>query len=143
MKDSKEVKYRIEMVQQYLLEILKGAIEKLNIDYLDSKTDNYSLTRMPISPIVEKWVIPIHKKRELYTFTSRKVYSQDIATNLDNIGFFEEFENRIRENNLDCILPLIDGIESIECLNCGAKQNVTATTVVFSIQIQIVYRERQ
>lgn len=143
MEDSKEAKYRIEIVQQYLLEILKGVIEKLNIDYLDSKIDSYSLTRMPVTPILEKWVIPIHKKRELYTFISRKIYSQDLATNLDNIGFFEEFENKIRENNVSGILPVIDGIESIECLNCGAKQNVTATTVVFSIQIQIVYRERQ
>lgn len=143
MEELQESKYRIELVQKYLLEILKDAIKKLNIGYLDSKADSYSLTRMPVSPVVEKWVVPIIKKRELYTFTSRQVYSQDIATNLVNIGFFEELENKISKNNKDKILPLVDGIESIECINCGAIQNVNPTTVVLSIQIQIIYRERQ
>ena len=96
---------------------------------------------MPVQPIVEKWIVPIEKRREVYNFTSRKIYSKDVDTNLKNIGFYEEIETKIVQNNKNKILPEIKGIEEIECLNCGSMQDTTNETAIFSIQIQITYRE--
>ena len=47
----------------------------------------------------------------------------------------------IIEKNKNKILPEIENIEKIECLNTGTIQNVTPETSVFSIQLQITYRE--
>ena len=78
---------------------------------------------------------------DVYSFRSRKLYSQDTINNLKNIGFFEQFENKIKSNNEEGILPNIDGIESIECLNCGTMNNADGNTAEFDIQIQITYRD--
>ena len=81
------------------------------------------------------------KHRDVYSFRSRKEYSVNDINNLQNIGFFEIFEKTINSNNKKGILPNINGIESIECLNCGAMQRADTNTAIFDIQIQIIYRE--
>ena len=40
---------------------------------------------------VESWIIGVVKRRDVYSFRSRKSYSQDTIVNLKNIGFFEQF----------------------------------------------------
>ena len=47
----------------------------------------------------------------------------------------------IKSNNENGILPEIDGIEKIECLNCGTMKNAQANTSEFDIQLQITYRD--
>ncbi len=133
--------YKVTKIKEYFSSILDNTIKKLNIDFLDAKIESYSLVRMPVQPIVEKWIVPIEKRREVYNFTSRKIYSKDVDTNLKNIGFYEEIETKIVQNNKNKILPEIKGIEEIECLNCGSMQDTTNETAIFSIQIQITYRE--
>ena len=65
---------------------------------------------------------------------------QNLINNLKNIGFFEEFEKIIRQNNEQGILPDIENIESIECLNCGTMNIANTNTAEFDIQLQITYR---
>ena len=79
----------------------------------------------------------------MYSFRSRNAYSSDRLSNLKNIGFFETFQKIINSNNDNGILPEIDNIESIECLNQGTFNSADASgkTAVFDIQLQIVYRE--
>ena len=132
---------RVKAIQEYLLKILSDTIKKLNINFLDSKIDSYTIARLPVQPVVQKWIIPVSVNREVYNFESRKVYSNDINSNLSNIGFFETFEKLIFENNKKRILPEIKNIESIECLNCGTLQRNDTNSGVFSVQIQITYRE--
>ena len=44
-------------------------------------------------------------------------------------------------NDKNITVEEIENIEKIECLNTGTIQNVTPETSVFSIQLQITYRE--
>lgn len=141
MEENEYQNYAVSKLRNYILEVLKDVIEDLNVSYLDSEIESYSLKRMPVTPVIEQWIIPICKKREVYNFMSRKTFSNDLKENLLNIGFFENFEKKIKQNNKNKILPDINNIEEIECLNPGTIQNVTAETSIFSIQIQITYRE--
>ena len=69
-------------------------------------------------------------------------YSLDkILTNLKNMGFFEDFETIIETNNRNGILPDIENIKSIECLNCATMNYAETNTAEFDIQIQITYWE--
>jgi hypothetical protein len=59
------------------------------------------------------------------------------------MGFFEEFEKLINSNNERGVLPDIDRIESIKCLNPFTMQsNDDGTKAIFDIQIEIKYRDR-
>lgn len=136
--------YRISKLRDYLFgvinEISTNKKYQINADMLGD-VGNYSLDKIPTDVEVENWIIGIQKKRDVYSFRSRKFYSQDAINNLKNIGFFETFEKLIKSNNENGILPQIENIESIECLNCGTLNNVDGTEATFDIQIQITYLE--
>ena len=92
---------------------------------------------------MENWITGTKICRDVYSFRSRNAYSSDRLSNLQNIGFFETFQKLVNSNNDNGILPEIDNIESIECLNQGTFNSADASgkTAVFDIQLQIVYRE--
>lgn len=136
---------RISKLRAYLLTIIDTIREdsksQINAYMLSNDINNYSLDKIPTGTEVETWIIGGTLNRDVYSFRSRNNYSQDTIDNLLNVGFFEKFESIIKSNNNRGILPDIDGIESIECLNCGTMTNAQANTSEFDIQLQITYRE--
>ena len=136
---------RISKLREYLLSVIDSLTNntnyQINANMLSNKIDDYSLDKIPTEPNVETWIIGISKKRDVYSFRSRKSYSVDTIVNLKNVGFFEDFEKAIKTNNDEGILPDIDNIESIECLNCATMNSTDGKQAEFDIQIQITYRE--
>ena len=136
---------RITKLRTYLFSIIDTLTTdknyQINADMLDNDINNYSLDKIPTQTEVVKWVTGVIIRKDIYSFRSRKTYSQDTINNLSNIGFFEKFESIIKSNNKKGVLPDIEGIESIECLNCGTMSSADTNTAEFDIQIQITYRE--
>ena len=136
---------RIDKLREYLCDVINSLTNRknsqINADMLSKNVNNYSLDKIPTASQVEKWVNGIEIHRDVFSFRSRKAYSQDTINNLSNIGFFESFESVIKSNNKKGVLPDIKGIQSIECLNCGTMLTSDGTTAEFDIQIQITYRE--
>lgn len=135
---------RISKLRIYLFTILDDLLSdknyQVNANFLSNDINNYSIDRIPVEKDpTENWIIPIKKYREVYEFRSRNRYSQDVMENLKNIGFFEVLEDTVYSNSKKGILPEIEGIESIECLNCGSLNIANSQTAMFSIQIQINY----
>ena len=134
---------RIDSLRKYLCEIINTLSTNknfnINANMLSKNVNNYSLDKIPTSSSVEEDVVGNITYRDVYSFRSRKAYSQDIINNLSNIGFFEKFEYIVNSNNEKGVLPNIEGIESIECLNCGTLLSVDTNTAIFDIQIQIKY----
>lgn len=137
---------RIARLGEYLetiLEELNNKYKKINADFLGIEVNNYSLDKIPAASVVEPYVTGGRLCRDVYSFRSRNPYSSDRLNNLKNIGFFESFQKTIFSNNDEGILPKIDGIISIECLNQGTLNYVDESmkTAVFDIQVQIEYEE--
>ena len=135
--------YRISKLREYLFDILtsfSNEVNQINADMLSNKIDDYSLDKLPTASVVEKWIMGVEIHKDIYSFRSRKEYSQDAIINLNNIGFFENFEKTIKSNNDKGILPEIENIQSIECLNCGTLNHTDDNGAIFDIQIQITYR---
>lgn len=136
---------RISKLRTYLFSIIDTLTTdksyQINANMLDNDINNYSLDKIPTSSTVEKWINGIEIHRDVYSFRSRMAYSQDTINNLLNIGFFEKFESLIKSNNKKGVLPEINGIQNIECLNCGTMNSADTNTAEFDIQLQITYRE--
>lgn len=135
---------RITKLRAFLMEIIEELVVsygEMNINFLSNEPDNYSLDKIPVDPNSEQWIIGNFLKRDVYAFRSRMNYSADIMSNIENIGFFETFEKKIKHRNDNNILPEIEGIQSIRCLNCGALNRAYTDTAEFEIQIEIEYRE--
>ena len=139
--------YRISKLRQYLFEIINTLTTnrnyQINANMLSNKIDDYSLDKIPTNTEVENWIIGVAVNRDVYSFRSRKSYSQDTIVNLKNVGFFEQFENAIKTNNEEGNLPDIPNIESIECLNCATMNSADGKQAEFDIQIQITYRDNK
>ena len=135
--------YRINQLREYIYNILKEitttSLKVLNVNFLDNDVEMYSLNKIPTQSVIKKDRAGIETCKDVYNFFSKKNYSVDVIENLDNMGFFEKFEETIRNNNKKKILPKIKNIKKIECLNCGALQTALNNECIFSIQIQITY----
>lgn len=136
---------RITKLRAYLISVLDMLLTdtkySINANMLSADPNNYSLDKIPVDKSVEMWITGDSIHRDVYSFRSRNNYSQDTLNNLINIGFFEVFENKISSNNKQGILPDIDGIQEIKCLNCGSMNNASTNTAEFDIQIEIDYKE--
>lgn len=136
---------RITKLRTYLLSIIDILVTnkkyQINANMLSNEPNNYSLDKIPTSSTVETWITGTKICRDVYSFRSRVGYSQDTIENLINVGFFEIFEKLISSNNEKGILPDVEGIQSIQCLNCGSMNNANTNTAEFDIQIQITYKE--
>lgn len=136
---------RITKLRTYLFSIIDTLLTdnkyQINANMLSNEPNNYSLDKIPTSSTVEEWITGTRIFRDVYSFRSRVGYSQDTIDNLINVGFFEIFEKLISSNNEKGILPDIEGIQSIQCLNCGSMNNANTNTAEFDIQIQITYKE--
>lgn len=134
---------RITKLRDYLFSIIDILTTdknyQINADMLDKDINNYSLDKIPTESIIEEDIVGNIVCQDVYSFRSRKAYSQDVINNLSNIGFFEKFESTIKSNNDKGVLPEIDGIQSIECLNTGTMNSSDGTTAMFDIQIKIEY----
>ena len=125
-----------------IIDTLTNNKYQINADFLGGIGD-FSLDKIPTESLVTKWIIGTEIHKDVYSFRSRKAYSQDTINNLSNIGFFENFENLIQTKNKEGTLPDIDGIQSIECLNCGTLNNADNKEAIFDIQIQITYINKE
>ena len=136
---------RITKLRTYLFSIIDTLLTdtkyQINANMLSNEPNNYSLDKIPTASTVEEWITGSRICRDVYSFRSRVGYSQDTINNLINVGFFEIFEKLISSNNEKGILPNIEGIQSIQCLNCGSMNNANTNTAEFDIQIQITYKE--
>lgn len=137
---------RIAKLGKYLetiLETLNNKYKKINADFLGIEVNNYSLDKIPTISTIEEDITGSRICRDVYSFRARNPYSSDRLSNLKNIGFFESFQRIISSNNDEGILPKIDGIINIECLNQGTFNyaDESMKTAVFDIQIQIEYEE--
>ena len=134
---------RVTKLRAYLMKVLSELQEEysqMNVYFLDDNPNNYSLDKIPTASEVERWVTGDTTYRDVYSFRSRRNYSADEITNIENIGFYEVFERTIIQKNKAKDLPDIDGIQTIDCLNCGSLVNANTNTAEFDIQIQIEYR---
>lgn len=139
-----ETDSRITKIGEYLekiLEKLNSEYRRINADFLGIEVNNYSLDKIPTASTIQNWIDGTSLCRDVYSFRSRNAYSSDRMNNIKNVGFFEQFENIIKSNNNEGILPEIEGIEEIECLNCGSVTSTETNTCEMDIQIQITYKE--
>lgn len=136
--------YRISKLRDYLFGIIDTLTTNrkfsINVNWLSNDKNNYSLDKIPVASVTETWITGFEIHRDVYSFRSRFAYSSNENNNMNNIGFFEQFENLIKTKNEKGELPDIQGIENIRCLNCGTLNDAETNTAEFDIQIEITYK---
>lgn len=131
---------RIEKIRQYLIDnrIIDDDC-RINVDFLGEEPTEFAIIPIPINPILEKYVDGSSLRQYQFQLLSCNDYGADVMQNIANSSYFEHLYELIEENNDKRILPEIEGIETIECLDNGAILDVTTNAARYSIQMRITY----
>ena len=133
----------VDKIREYFLENVTLAQEFDNIlaDFLGDEATSYTIETIPVEPILRQYTDGSSLNQLVFQFGSREFYDNSVAQNINNLGFYERFQDEIETNNKNGVLPNIKGIQSIECLNNGTIQDVQSGTAKYVIQMRITYEK--
>lgn len=132
-----------EKIREYFINhiTLAKEFENILIDFLEDEAITYSLEPIPVEPVLKNYADGGSLNQYVFQFGSREFYDNSVAQNINNLGFYEKFQQEIETNNKNGVLPDIEGIQSIECLNNGTIQDVQSGTAKYVIQMRITYEK--
>lgn len=133
-----EKKSIIKAIRKYIAECPYLHDGKIGVDYLENEMA-YSIEPSPVSPKDTDFIDGSGIKQFAFILASRESYGQETIQNILNTEFYEDFSNWIEENNMNGVLPEIEGIETIECLSTGYAYQTGIDTARYQIQLRITY----
>ena len=133
----------IEEIRNYFLKnvTLAKEFDYILADFLGDEATTYTIEPIPTEPILRQYRDGGSLNQYVFQFGSREFYDNSVAQNINNLGFYEKFQEEIETNNKNGVLPEITGIQSIECLNNGTIQDVQSGTAKYVIQMRITYEK--
>lgn len=131
----------IEKIRDYFNEHVTLAEEfnEILVDFLGKDATSYSIEPIPTDRVLRPYTDGGGLYQLVFQFGSKEFYDDSLSQNIDNLNFYERLQEEIDDNNNRGVLPDIDGIQSIECLNNGTIQDVEHGTAKYGIQMRITY----
>lgn len=130
----------ISKIRQYFFDL--GIIDEnsnINVDFLSNEPIEYVIEPIPIEPILRQYADGSSLRQFVFQFGSRESFGADVIQNMRNTEFYEDFSELIEDNNRKGVLPKINGIQSIECLNNGTINEDNTDNAKYVIQMRITY----
>lgn len=130
----------IEKIRQYLID--NDIIDencRINVDFLGEEPTEFAIVPIPVDPILEKYIDGSSLRQYQFQLISVNSYGADVIQNMENSSYYEKLYSLIEDNNSNEILPNVDGIYSIECLNNGSILDAGTNTARYAIQMRITY----
>lgn len=141
----------IESVREYILKCpYLEDLAKVNVNFLPKDTNNYSIEEVPSQTgkgnIVKEYLDGSSEREFNFVFACIFDYSEDLQINIENSGFFENFQEWIEENNLNDVYPkLKEGLEpfSIAVTTTGYLFYVPEKMdrAIYQIQLKLLYEK--
>nr|WP_302661505.1 chloramphenicol resistance protein [uncultured Clostridium sp.] len=134
----------IDAIRDYLLtyDYFEKNESFINVNFLDVDIGSFSLDPIPTKPIVKRYIDGGAIKQFEFALTSKKSYSEDYLKNIENCGFYLDFENWIEENNYLGIFPkLKNGMEARELsiTTNGILINNETAECIYEITLKLKY----
>lgn len=131
----------LEKIREYFKKEVTLAEEfnEILVDFLGKEATSYSIEPIPTDKVLRPYTDGGGLYQLVFQFGSKEFYDESLNQNIENLNFYERLQNEIEENNNKGILPEIDGIQSIECLNNGTIQDIQNGTAKYGIQMRITY----
>lgn len=133
----------IDCIRDFVMQFPELKDGCLLVDYLGSKAIAYTVEAIPCDRIFKKYTDGSCMKQFLFLFGSREFYGADVNQCIENLAFYENFENWILEQDNSGNLPDLDGRlpVSIEVLTGGYAFDCDANTARYQIQLRLLYEE--
>ena len=116
----------------------------LLVDTLGAKSVEYAVETVPCDPVYKVYADGEKVKQFLFVFASREYLNDDINTGVENLHFYEKFEDWIEHNNCEGTLPQLSGGKisvALEVLSRGYVLSVDDGTAKYQLQLRLIYEE--
>ena len=135
----------IESVREYLkaCPLLEDGL--LRVDFLPEEAATYSVDVTPVTPVVKRYMDGSSVRQFLFTLATRTYYGEFIRQQLDNLAFFDQFEEWIDEQNRAKALPdLGEGRQAqrLEVTTSGYVFAADTETARYQIQCRLTYFQK-
>jgi hypothetical protein len=131
----------IEKIREYFLKhvTLAEKFDNILADFLGDEATSYSIEPVPVEPVLKPYTDGGSLRQYVFQFASKEFYDNSVAQNINNLEFYEEFQEEIETNNKNGVLPDIPGIQSIECTTHGVLDSEESGKAKYVIQMKITY----
>lgn len=131
----------IESIREYVRMYPDINNWKINIDYLGGGME-YSIDPIGADPIYKRYVDGSCLKQFQFTLTSKESYDGDARTGIANSGFYQNFEEWTEQNNLNDIVPELDGHDAIrvEVLQSGYLFSTEVDLGRYQMICRLIYK---
>ena len=120
---------------------LAEEFDSILVDFLGENATSYSIEPIPVEPVLKPYTDGGSLNQYVFQFGSREFYDNSVAQNIENLEFYEKFQEEIETNNKNGVWPDIKGIQSIECTTHGVLDGAESGTAKYVIQMRITYEK--
>lgn len=137
----------IESIKNYLMQCpYLNDLKKINVDFLPEDPTTYSIEQVPSNTILEKYLDGTTIRQYVFVFASRMYYSDELANNISNSGFFENLQVWLETNTENDILPeMAKGLTPlvIEAQSSGYLFDIAGdlSNARYQIQCRLIYEK--
>ena len=134
----------IESVREFIMKFPKLKDGALLVDFLENSPIAYTVEPVPCSPVYKKYVDGSCIKQFLFLFASRESYSDDVNQCIENLAFYDDFEDWIYEQSYNENLPVLGGNRTavgLEVLTKSYQLYADTNTARYQIQLRLIYEE--
>lgn len=117
--------------------------ERVDVDFLDSDSESYSIDTVPADPIIKKYASGGSMKQYCFILAGRERYG--IGRNCSNAAFYERLAEWLEEKNVKGELPDIgEGktVQSIEVTASGYMFEEDIQSAGYHLQCRLIYTEK-
>ena len=131
----------IDSIREYVRTYPDIDNRKINIDYLGDGLE-YSIDPIGVDPIYKRYVDGSCLKQFQFALTSKEAYDGDARTGIANSGFYQNFEEWTEQNNLNDIVPELDGHDAIrvEVLQSGYLFSTEVDLGRYQMICRLIYK---
>ena len=135
----------IESVRDYILTCpLLEELARINVDFLPEDANTYSIESVPTQTIISTDIDGSTTRQFTFVFASRLLYTPELRNNIDNSGFYEDFENWLETNSENGVFPVLaEGLTptKIEAISSGYLFDIAGdfTDARYQIQCRLIY----
>ena len=102
----------------------------------------YSIDPIGADPVYKRYTDGTCLKQFQFAFTSKEAYDGDARTGIANSGFYQAFEEWVESNNMNDILPELDGHDAtrVDVLQSGYLFSAEADLGRYQMICRVIYR---
>ncbi|MEE0981168.1 MAG: chloramphenicol resistance protein [Acutalibacteraceae bacterium] len=135
----------IESVKNFIMTCpFLAELARVNVDFLPENSDTYSIEEVPSQIIIKEYLDGSSERQFVFVFAARLNYSDELRTNIDNSGFFEDFAEWLEKCTREEVFPeMKEGLtpSKIEAISSGYLFDISGdlTKSRYQIQCRLIY----